>query len=306
MINDTTTLFSIIVLTGFVVFGCMDAFTTHSTLAYRSYKTNLQLFAVNSMIMSLFTSIVVLNYSTPGLLTNISNPIWKTILSFLILDLVLYYWHKLCHDHDILWMFHRVHHNDLHMNVSTSFRLHFLELIFTNLIKSVVIITTGIDQCMAIINEGITTLFVMFHHSNISVKHERLFGQLFVVPSFHRIHHSVNREEHDSNYGAIFSIWDRMFNTVTESTDVQVGIKTPSPQTTFDLIAFGMTPISKPILEPIQEQTIPQFMVSIDEMIATAAYYRAEKRGFQHGDDQHDWFEAQQEINQLIKQQCAA
>lgn len=305
MLTQLTHLLPSIMLAGFVIFVIFDCLTTNNqrSLLRQSYKTNFQLFFVNSVILTLLPIIAVNYQLNTGLLSDISNPVYKMVLSFLALDLILYYGHRICHTYDILWMFHRVHHNDKHVNVSTSFRLHFLELIFTNIIKSFVIVLMGIDQIITIINEAVTTLFVMFHHSSISFKGEKWLSKVIIVPSVHRVHHSINRHEHDSNYGAILSIWDKIFGTFIEPKPVQVGIKTSSPQDVVGLIKFGLLlpDTSTPL---VVEQSIPQFLVSVDEMIATAAYYRAEKRGFQHGDDQLDWFEAQREIEELIS--CAA
>ncbi len=99
----------------------------------QSYKTNVSLFIVNSIVISLVSasSLLVLaeRYSDKGLLSHISSPAWKAVLSFLMLDLLMYLWHKASHSFDCLWMFHKVHHNDPYLNITTSFRIHFLELV---------------------------------------------------------------------------------------------------------------------------------------------------------------------------------
>ena len=299
MLNTLT----VVVLVGFMILMLLDFSQSREATKkiQQSYIINIKLFLFNCILLSSISGLIVI--SSPdiafGLLTNITNPTLKIVLSFLILDLFLYYWHKLCHTYDWLWMFHRVHHNETHLTTSTAFRLHFLEIFFTNTIKAGVIVVMGIDQAIALIDEAITTLFVMFHHSSIITKSEKWLNKLIVTPLVHRVHHSTERIEHDSNYGAILTIWDRMFGTYITPKSCIVGIKGDSPQDFVGLIKFGMTPCT-----PTTPIYTPQFNVSIDEMIATAAYYKAEKRGFQHGNDQHDWFEAQQEINRIINQQC--
>jgi sterol desaturase/sphingolipid hydroxylase (fatty acid hydroxylase superfamily) len=262
----------------------------------QSYKTNFSLFIVNSIALSLVSasSLLVLaeRYSDKGLLNSLSSPAWKAVLSFLMLDLLLYLWHKASHSFDSLWMFHRVHHNDPYLNITTSFRIHFLELVITNFLKAVLIIILGIEEAMVLTSEAIMTLFIMFHHTNISFRGEKLLGRVIIVPSLHRTHHSKQRGEHDSNYGAVLSLWDRLFGTLSELKPAEIGIKGSSPQDLVNLIKFGFgfnlpTP---PTVQP----------VNLDAMIAEAAYYKAEKRGFYPGNDIRDWLEAKSEIIALV------
>jgi hypothetical protein len=231
-------------------------------------------------------------YSDKGLLSTLSSPAWKAVLSFLMLDLLMYLWHKASHSFDCLWMFHKVHHNDPYLNISTAFRIHILELLITNLLKAALIILLGIDEAMVLTSEAVMTLFIMFHHTNISFMGEKLLSHIIIVPSLHRTHHSTQRCEHDSNYGAVLSLWDRLFGTLSELNPVEIGIKGSSPQDLVNLIKFGFgfnlpTP---PSVQPI----------NIDAMIAEAAYYKAEKRGFYPGNDIRDWLEAKSEIIALV------
>ena len=260
----------------------------------QSYKTNLSLFIVNSIAMSLVSasSLLILaeRYSNTGLLNSISSPAWKALLSFLLLDLLMYVWHKACHSFDCLWMFHKVHHNDPYLNITTSFRIHLLELFITNILKAMLIVTLGIEAATVLTSEAIMTLFVMFHHTNIAFKGEKLLGHVIIVPSLHRTHHSTQRYEHDSNYGAVFSFWDRLFGTLAELKSAEIGIKGSSPQDLVNLIKFGFTLHTPPSAQP----------VNLDAMIAEAAYYKAEKRGFYPGNDLRDWLEAKREIIALV------
>jgi sterol desaturase/sphingolipid hydroxylase (fatty acid hydroxylase superfamily) len=262
----------------------------------QSYKTNFSLFIVNSIALSFVSasSLLVLaeRYSDIGLLNSLSSSAWKAVLSFLMLDLLLYLWHKASHSFDSLWMFHRVHHNDPYLNITTSFRIHFLELVITNFLKAILIVILGIEEAMVLTSEAIMTLFIMFHHTNISFKGEKLLGHVIIVPSLHRTHHSMQRSEHDSNYGAVLSLWDRLFGTRSELKPTEIGIKGSSPQDLVNLIKFGLgfTLPTPPSVQPI----------NIDAMIAEAAYYRAEKRGFYPGNDIHDWLEAKREIITLV------
>jgi sterol desaturase/sphingolipid hydroxylase (fatty acid hydroxylase superfamily) len=264
----------------------------------QSYQTNIGLFIFNSIVISLLsaTPLVMLadHYSDRGLLSYVSNPGWKALLAFLLLDLMLYCWHRISHSFDSLWMFHKVHHNDPYLNVSTAFRLHTVELLIITVLKAAYIVLLGVDKTMVVTNETLLTLFIMFHHTNISFRGEKRLAQVIIAPYLHRAHHSTERSEHDTNYGAVFSIWDRLFGTFTEREPVQVGIKNDSPQTVLGLIKFGFTSVS-PMPVPIYELDS-----NLKSMIAEAAYYKAEKRAFRPGNELRDWLEAKREIIRMV------
>jgi len=143
---------------------------------------------------------------------------------------------------------------------------------------------------MVLASEAIMTLFIMFHHTNISFKGEKLRGYIIIVPALHRTHHSTQRSEHDSNYGAVLSLWDRLFGTLAELEPAEIGIKGSSPQDLLNLIKFGFTLHTPPSAPAI----------NLDAMIAEAAYYKAEKRGFSPGNDLRDWLEAKRDIIALV------
>jgi len=242
------------------------------------------------MVLSLVSATPLLmlaeHYSGPGLLSYFSNPVWRAFLSFLLLDLLLYVWHKASHSYDVLWMFHKVHHNDPYLNVSTAFRVHIVELFIITALKAAYIVTLGLDKETVLINEAIITFFVMFHHTNITFKGENLLGRVFIVPYLHRMHHSIQRNEHDRNYGAVLSLWDRLFGMLAELEPAKTGIKGNSPQTFIKLVKFGFT----------MANTRTEIPINLDAMIAEAAYYKAEKRNFYPGHEIRDWLEAKKEI----------
>jgi sterol desaturase/sphingolipid hydroxylase (fatty acid hydroxylase superfamily) len=264
----------------------------------QSYRTNISLFVFNSIVMSLLSVasllVVAEHYSGRGLLSYIANPAWKGLLSFLALDLMLYFWHRISHSFDCLWMFHKVHHNDPYLNVSTAFRLHIVELLIITMLKSAYIVLLGVDQSMVLTNETLLTLFIMFHHTNISFRGEKRLGQIIISPYLHRAHHSTERNEHDNNYGAVFSLWDRLFGTLTEREPVEIGIKNDSPQTVLGLVKFGFSS-ANPAPAPVYEMDL-----NLKAMIAEAAYYKAEKRAFTPGNELRDWLEAKREIIRMV------
>jgi sterol desaturase/sphingolipid hydroxylase (fatty acid hydroxylase superfamily) len=292
-----------IVLALFCVFTSLELLSPRDSVppkqARRSYKTNVLLFILNGVAMSVLsiTSLFVLagHCAGQGLLALIPNVFWQACLSLLLLDLLLYFWHQACHQFDWLWMFHRVHHNDLCLNSSTAFRVHFLEVLTTTLVKAIYVIVLGISPPLLLVNEIILTGCILFHHSNIRIAGERLLGRLLIVPYLHQAHHSTERYEHDRNYGALFSLWDRVFGTLIEAKPALIGIKGQSPQTLLGLLKFGFTPLPAPAL------VVTALPVNLKAMIAEAAYYKAERRNFNPGDELCDWLEAKAEI---VKRFC--
>ncbi len=289
------------VLVLFVVFSLAETvWPRHPTakkIRGHSYRTNLGLLAFNSIVMSLLSVsglyLLAQQNTQQGLLRYLENPYWQAVLSFLLLDLLLYLWHRLCHATNLFWMFHRVHHNDPALNASTGFRVHPLELLLTNLLKAAYIVVMGVDQLMVLVNETLMAGAVLFHHSNVTIntQTEKWLGRVFIVPALHRIHHSALRGEHDSNYGTVLSIWDRLFGSLTVRQPAALGLQGDTPLTVFGLLLFGFTPIRQATAN--DRAALPN---NLSQMIAEAAYYKAEKRNFMPGHDVLDWIEAQEEI----------
>ena len=269
----------------------------------RSVYTNFNLFLFNNIVLSLLSmsTLIVMtdDYLNPGLLQHIPNSVWYPVLSFLLLDLFAYLWHVACHKLDFLWMYHKVHHSDQYLNVSTTFRLHVIEIIIFAMVKLCFIISLGIDKATALVIEAVTTLFIMFHHTNICFSSEKLVGRLFVVPALHQVHHSIERKEHDRNYGAVLSIWDRLFGTLTELEPAAIGIKTESPPDFWGQLKFGFTPDHSPSIPTNPEPARPG-QGNIQSMIAEAAYYKAQQRAFSPGNELVDWLEAEAEISRSV------
>ena len=278
----------------FVMFTLIEAnaakIDTPLKSRYRSYRANINLFLFNSTILSLapVSSLIYLaDKNAAHAILNIGLPYaWKVVLAFLMLDLIFYFWHKASHNFDFLWELHKIHHCDPNVNVSTSFRVHTLELFISVLIKVAFIISLGLDKMTVIIFEAISTFFVMFHHSNISMPGEHLLSRLFIVPSLHRVHHSKIREEHDQNYGSVLSIWDRLFGTLTKVEPKEIGIKGNPPLDFIGLLKFGF------ILNSQWSKPEPD----LQPMIAEAAYYIALNQGFRNDHDLDDWLQAEQKI----------
>lgn len=142
--------------------------------------------------------------------------LWKYVLVFLLLDYSLYTWHILLHRLPILWRFHLVHHTDLDLDITTAFRFHFGELIGSVLFRGAAILLLGASPIMVLLYEIVFEAATQFHHSNIKLplRLERLLNYIIVTPRMHGIHHSMLKQETDSNYATIFSFWDRIHQTL--------------------------------------------------------------------------------------------
>lgn len=138
------------------------------------------------------------------------------VLSVFLLDGWTYLWHWLNHRLSFLWRFHAVHHADCHMDVSTAFRFHFGEIFFSSLLRIPIIMLLGLPLFYLLLYETLMFAVSQFHHANISLpkRFDALLRTIIVTPSLHKVHHSKQRQEHDSNYGALFSFWDRLGGTL--------------------------------------------------------------------------------------------
>jgi sterol desaturase/sphingolipid hydroxylase (fatty acid hydroxylase superfamily) len=153
-----------------------------------------------------------------GLLNKVAWPEWvKIVVALLALDLAIWAQHLASHKVPLFWQLHQVHHADRDIDVTTAVRFHPIEIALSMLWKIIVVIPLGAPPLAVFLFEVILNACAMFNHANIALP-GWLDGvlRLFVVtPDMHRVHHSVIRREHDSNYGFNLSLWDRLFRTYT-------------------------------------------------------------------------------------------
>lgn len=151
-----------------------------------------------------------------GLFNYVEVPFWfAVVVSIIIMDFVIYMQHVMVHAVPLLWRLHRVHHADLDYDVTTGARFHTLEIILSMLIKFAVVLLLGPPIVAVIAFEIILNATAMFNHGNISLpktldKYLRLF---LVTPDMHRVHHSIEDDEANSNFGFSLPWWDRIFGT---------------------------------------------------------------------------------------------
>jgi sterol desaturase/sphingolipid hydroxylase (fatty acid hydroxylase superfamily) len=151
-----------------------------------------------------------------GLFNLIGLPFWaNAILGFIILDFAVYVQHVVTHRVPVLWRLHQVHHADEDVDLTTGLRFHPLEIILSLGYKAAIVLALGIDPWVVVLFEAVLNASAVYTHGNyaLPVKLDHAIRKVFCTPDMHRVHHSVIREETDSNYGFFLSIWDRMFGT---------------------------------------------------------------------------------------------
>jgi sterol desaturase/sphingolipid hydroxylase (fatty acid hydroxylase superfamily) len=140
------------------------------------------------------------------------------VVSVIALDFVIWLQHVMVHAIPLLWRLHRVHHADLDYDVTTGARFHPLEIILSMLIKFASILLLGPPLLAVLIFEVLLNASAMFNHGNVrlSAALERWLRLIMVTPDMHRVHHSVEDDEANSNFGFNLPWWDRLFGTYRE------------------------------------------------------------------------------------------
>lgn len=168
-----------------------------------------------------------------GLLNQIVLPFWvETLIAIFILDFAIWFQHLITHKVPVLWRLHQVHHADTEMDVTTAIRFHPLEIALSMGLKIVLVYVLGPSAFAVVLFEVLLNGTAMFNHANINLPQpvDKVLRRVLVTPDMHRVHHSVYREEHDSNYGFSLSIWDRIFRTYIAQprdgqTEMKIGLK---------------------------------------------------------------------------------
>lgn len=169
-----------------------------------------------------------------GLFNYWAAPAWLAlVISVIVLDLAIYLQHVMFHAVPLLWRLHRMHHADLDFDVTTGLRFHPLEIVLSMLIKFAVIAALGPPLAAVLIFELLLNATSMFNHGNVRLPAalDRLLRLLVVTPDMHRVHHSIEEDETNSNFGFNLSLWDRVFGTYRAQpaaghTAMTIGIRT--------------------------------------------------------------------------------
>jgi len=180
-------------------------------------------FTLTTIIVNFFFAILIVKacaFTTNhhfGILYLVNLPPWlHALLAFMLLDLIgAYLIHVLEHHVKWMWKFHTVHHTDPHVNTTTALRHHPGESVFRATFAILAILITGIPVWLVLLYQSCSAFFSQFNHANIHLPKwlDTAIELIFVSPDMHKVHHHWLMPTTDTNYGNIFSVWDRIFGT---------------------------------------------------------------------------------------------
>ena len=165
-----------------------------------------------------------------GLLQFFTIPSWvQLIVGLLLIDLIgAYLIHIIEHKIKWMWKFHMIHHADKFVDTTTANRHHPIESIFRALFTLLAIFITGAPIWLIMLYQSASVVFAQFTHANIKMPSflDYALSWVIVSPNMHKVHHHFKRPETDTNYGNIFSIWDRLFHTyhATNTANLKYGL----------------------------------------------------------------------------------
>ncbi len=212
----------------FALFASLEVFAPHRqrTQPRRDrWITNFSITVLNTISLRVFA--LVLPFLALGAALDATQkgwglfnlflwPLWVELsLSIVLLDFAVWLQHVVMHKVPVLWRIHRVHHADRDMDVTTAIRFHPLEILLSMSLKIGLVYLLGPSALAVFLFEILLNGSAIFNHANVRLPFglDRMVRVVLVTPDMHRVHHSIKRREHDSNFGFFMSIWDRIFGT---------------------------------------------------------------------------------------------
>jgi len=194
----------------------------------RRWASNLGIVFLNSLLVRLLLPARAVGFAVFaaqrdwGVFNVLDAPAWVGIIaSVVFLDFAIYLQHVMFHAVPALWRLHRMHHADLDFDVTTGARFHPIEILLSMLIKFAVIAVIGAPAAAVIIFEVLLNATAMFNHGNFRLPAglDRVLRLFVVTPDMHRVHHSIEDHETNSNFGFNLPWWDRLFGTYKDQPD---------------------------------------------------------------------------------------
>lgn len=206
----------------------------------RRWPANFGLAIINVVLVTLvpLSAVIAAQWAREngiGLLNMTGGPWWIALAATAaIRSFAGYAFHVLLHKVRLLWPMHRVHHSDKRLDVTTAVRTHPLEFVLQFLVMVPLTVAFGLDPWALAVYELAEGFNGLASHANVRLPHrlDRPLRWLFVTPNMHCLHHSSYRPETDSNYGALFSVWDRLFGTYSAA-----------PRDGYDAMQIGLNEI---------------------------------------------------------------
>lgn len=186
------------------------------------WTNNLAMVVLDTLILRLTFPVMAVGLAAVaqdkgwGLFNNLDLPLWLAIVvSVAMLDLAIYLQHVMFHAVPALWRLHRMHHADLEFDVTTALRFHPVEILMSMGIKMAVVAALGPPAVAVLAFEVLLNATAMFNHSNIRLPQsvDRVLRLVIVTPDMHRVHHSIEPAETNSNFGFNLPWWDRLLGT---------------------------------------------------------------------------------------------
>lgn len=184
-------------------------------------RTNLTLtaitFGLNAVMNAVIVSVLAAGYTANFGLFSQADFLGVSIAIMIALDFVFYVTHVAMHKSSALWRFHRVHHADTMVDATTAFRQHPVEGVFRYGAIGAAAALLGASPAVFAVYRLLSAVNAILEHANIAAPLwlDRLMSIVTSWPHFHKIHHSRDPQETDSNYGNLLSVWDRIFRTFT-------------------------------------------------------------------------------------------
>ena len=232
---------ALILAGGITFFWLIETVNPLFILKYKKWKhagINI-FFTITSIIVNFLMAFILLwtsNWTVENhfgilQLANGINPWIFMITGLLLLDLIgAYLVHFVEHKVKFLWRFHLVHHSDLWVDTTTANRHHPGESVIRFVFTTLAVVLVGAPMWMVFLYQSASVVLSQFNHANISlpIKIDKMLSYFIVSPDMHKVHHHYIMPHTDSNYGNIFSIWDRLFGTFStiNREDIVYGIDT--------------------------------------------------------------------------------
>jgi sterol desaturase/sphingolipid hydroxylase (fatty acid hydroxylase superfamily) len=196
--------------------GDMSVYRTRNTLNDLAYAVFYRCSIYNILVIPLFSFLSPrLQFARIGLLSPLP-PLVAVIVSWIAMDLLNYWTHRLEHAVPALWAFHSVHHAQTRLTFLSANRIHAVEQLYSGILMIVPAFVIGVPQRLWLPLLFLQLLSETLQHSRLNWSFGSMHG-LVVSPAFHKIHHSADEREYNGNYGRFFSLWDAMFGTFVRS-----------------------------------------------------------------------------------------
>lgn len=224
---------TLILAGGITFFWVLEGVFPLFTFSYRKVRHALinGVFTLTTMIVNFSLAFLIVKSADTatamdiGVMAWISSPLWLSVLlGVMVLDLIsAWFIHLIEHKVAWMWKFHLIHHTDQQVDVTTALRHHPGESVFRALFTIIAVFVAGAPIGVVFIYQTLSALFSQFNHANFHIPKglDRVLSWVIVTPDMHKVHHHYQQPLTDTNYGNIFSIWDRVFRTFAQIGDTQ-------------------------------------------------------------------------------------